>query len=409
MNIQKIYVENAVIDEALTRQILQRNSQAKIINIERYKELPKAEIADTDLVLINYRGRFLEKCPGTKDHICCNYYIINWAIGCPYNCTYCYLHGYKNFPGIIVHANTSQIIFEVKEMADKNPDRQIRIGTGEFTDSIALEQATGFNSLILPELLKIDNVVVELKTKCGDLFELKAESSKLKAQSSKAAAAPPQILRSAAQNDAAVRNARERSLSTKDLKTYRLNDLKTKNPTTNHQPLSTNLIFAWSVNPPEIIASDEIGAATLPDRLKAAQQCQQAGYQVSLHLDPIICYEGWETGYKQTIDEIFKYLDPNGIAWISMGALRFNPKVKKAALQKFPQTRIYYGELLPGIDGKLRYFRPLRVVMFKQVYSWLREYAPKTAIYLCMESPEVWREVFGSTVSFGGELRSLFG
>ncbi|MFC1595904.1 dihydrolipoyl dehydrogenase family protein [Candidatus Margulisiibacteriota bacterium] len=50
---------------------------------------------------------------------------------------------------------------------------------------------------------------------------------------------PPQILRSAAQNDVTVGNAHESSLSTNDLKTYRLNDLKTNKPTTNHQPLTT--------------------------------------------------------------------------------------------------------------------------------------------------------------------------
>ncbi|MFH1429356.1 MAG: spore photoproduct lyase family protein [Candidatus Margulisiibacteriota bacterium] len=351
-----IYIENAVKEQPLTIQILERNPDAQVNYIDRYKELPKDQIFEDDFVLINYKGRFLEKCPGTQKHICCNYYVINWAVGCPYNCTYCYLHGYKNFPGIIIHANTSDMLTEIDSALAASPERIFRIGTGEFTDSVALESATGFNTLVLPEILKHKNAVVELKTKCGNIDEIL--SSEL---------------------------------------------------TTDNSQLTTNLIFAWSLNPPEVTAADELGAATLEERLQAARKCRDAGYRVSFHFDPIIDYPGWEEGYKETIKKIFDYVNPEDIAWISMGTLRFNPKVKKAALEKFPQTIIYYGELLPGIDGKLRYFKPMRVEMFKQVYAWLREYAPEAMIYLCMESPEVWQEVFGARQYRNEKMSYLFG
>ncbi|MFC1478301.1 radical SAM protein [Candidatus Margulisiibacteriota bacterium] len=352
---KNIYIEKAVKDQPLTKQILKRNPDALVHYIERYKELPKDKISEDDYVLINYKGRFLEKCPGTQKHICCNYYVINWAVGCPYNCTYCYLHGYKNFPGIIIHANTSDMLAEIDSVLSSAPDRIFRIGTGEFTDSVALEESTGFNTLVLSEILKHKNAVVELKTKCGNIDK---------------------ILECVIPHSA-IRNP--------------------------------NLVFAWSLNPPEVTAAEELGAATLEERLQAAQKCCEAGYQVSFHFDPIIDYDGWETGYRETIKKIFDYIKPEDIAWISMGALRFNPKVKKAALEKFPETKIYYGELLPGIDGKLRYFKPMRVEMFKQVYAWLREYAPEAMIYLCMESPEVWQEVFGNRQYRDHKMAYLFG
>jgi spore photoproduct lyase len=46
-------------------------------------------------------------------------------------------------------------------------------------------------------------------------------------------------------------------------------------------------------------------------------------------------------------------------------------------------------------DGKLRYFKDLRVEMYGRLRQWLEEAAPGAQLYLCMESPRVWREVFG--------------
>ena len=50
------------------------------------------------LLLTVQKGRFFEPCPGTPDYICCGYYVLNTAVGCPYDCTYCYLNTYQNVP-----------------------------------------------------------------------------------------------------------------------------------------------------------------------------------------------------------------------------------------------------------------------------------------------------------------------
>ena len=46
-------------------------------------------------------------------------------------------------------------------------------------------------------------------------------------------------------------------------------------------------------------------------------------------------------------------------------------------------------------DGKLRYFKSLRVEMYARLREWLSQAAPEAFLYLCMESPRVWQEVFG--------------
>jgi spore photoproduct lyase len=53
-------------------------------------------------------------------------------------------------------------------------------------------------------------------------------------------------------------------------------------------------------------------------------------------------------------------------------------------------------ELFPGADGKLRYFKPLRLEMYAKMLSWMRRYTARPRLYLCMESPDIWQRVFGS-------------
>jgi spore photoproduct lyase len=57
-----------------------------------------------------------------------------------------------------------------------------------------------------------------------------------------------------------------------------------------------------------------------------------------------------------------------------------------------------------GPDGKLRYFQPLRVAMYRKMLGWMRRAAPTVKVYLCMESREVWRQVFGYAPSCEKEL-----
>jgi spore photoproduct lyase len=57
-------------------------------------------------------------------------------------------------------------------------------------------------------------------------------------------------------------------------------------------------------------------------------------------------------------------------------------------------------------DGKMRYFKDVRVEMYSLLREWLAEVLPGVQLYLCMESPRVWREVFGFAPE-GEELAHL--
>jgi len=62
------------------------------------------------------------------------------------------------------------------------------------------------------------------------------------------------------------------------------------------------------------------------------------------------------------------------------------------------------GEQVLCPDGKFRYFQALRIGMYRKMVGWLRHSAPLAPIYLCMESSEVWKQVFGFAPACEKEL-----
>jgi spore photoproduct lyase len=158
------------------------------------------------------------------------------------------------------------------------------------------------------------------------------------------------------------------------------------------------------MNPQAVIDRDEHGTASLRERLRAARRCQDAGYRLGFHFDPMIEYPGWESDYEETVEQTLAAVDWRRIAWISLGVLRETPGLKRLMRRRFPGTQLLTGEQVLCPDGKLRYFQPLRVRMYRDMVRWIRRAAPTVRIYLCMESREVWEQVFGFAPACEKEL-----
>ncbi len=106
--------------------------------------------------------------------------------------------------------------------------------------------------------------------------------------------------------------------------------------------------------------------------------------------------------------QLLARIDTKRIAWISLGGFRYPPQLKGIARERFPEARIFLGELFPGRDGKFRYLKEIRIEMYRKMVEWLREGDPDLFIYLCMESQEVWEKVFGWSPSNSSHLNHLF-
>ena len=101
------------------------------------------------LYLCRNRGSFFKPCPGTAEYTCCGYYVLNVGMNCPMDCVYCILQAYLNQPWITAYVNTDDMITELDAELDGKPEQFFRIGTGEFADSLALENVTGLSKLLI--------------------------------------------------------------------------------------------------------------------------------------------------------------------------------------------------------------------------------------------------------------------
>jgi len=182
-------------------------------------------------------------------------------------------------------------------------------------------------------------------------------------------------------------------------------ELKTKTTHVDHLldiPMKGNTLIAFSLNAREIQEQEEGKSASIEERIAAALRAAEAGYNLAFHFDPIVRFPGWEEGYLYTIDRL-KEVPSDRIRWISLGTLRFT-----GALRDRMEDRPYlFEEFVPCRDGKYRYLQPIRI----QMYRWfLKELSAQThaPIYLCMESVDVWKGVYGRLPMKMDSFRDIF-
>ncbi len=352
--ITTLHVEEQCLHLPYTREIIERTNLP--VRVIREGESPQITGRYPDnlsqgkhhLLLAKNRGTFFKPCPGTREYRCCGYQVLNIGMGCPMDCVYCILQAYLNNPWISFFVNIEDLFVEVEQGIQSSKDEFFRIGTGEFTDSLALDSLTGLSRRLVEFMSRQSRAVLELKTKSAVIDNLQG---------------------------------------------------------LDHQGRT---IVAWSLNSPTIMAAEEIRTATLEERLAAAARCADWGYRLAFHFDPIIYHKGWQEGYRYTIKTLFSRVPADRIAWISLGALRYLPALKTIAIDRFPGSRFFYEEFIDGLDGKCRYFRDQRVEMYKLIADELAKYtASNTCMYFCMENDTIWKQVFGFCPNDRGGLGAM--
>ncbi|HMK75373.1 MAG TPA: hypothetical protein VK568_04220 [Thermodesulfobacteriota bacterium] len=356
LQFEKIYLDEKAGKDPVSETILKAlpNIPVETIRDKRYLIKQFSSMSDPigigkrHLLITHFYGRRLKPCPGTSNHICCGYYVINAVTNCPMDCSYCVLQGYLNNPFLTLYTNWDDLLEEINDFLSRDQSSLLRLGTGELSDSLALESIFPVSQFLIDFFSKRQKAVLELKTKSANIDSLLGLDHRGKT------------------------------------------------------------VISWSLNPPRMIEEEEMRTAPLKERIDAARRCQEKGYPLGFHFDPILYHEGWEKEYQETIYQLFKQIDPRRIVWISLGGFRYPPQLKAIAEERFPKTEVFLGELFPGRDGKFRYLKEIRVDMYRKMAGWLSEADPGLFVYLCMESKEVWERVFGWTPESSRHLNQMF-
>ncbi len=287
------------------------------------------------LRLLPFPGQILKPCPGTREYLCCGYQILNIGTNCPLNCSYCILQAYFNQPSLRVFVNVEQQLEGIRKALHFSGRKIFRIGTGEFTDSLALDPIVKWTQVLPSFVAEHENVVLEFKTKTVSIEGLLSS-------------------------------------------TYR-----------------DRIVVSWSLNSPSIAATEEHGAPSIRKRLEAARTCQREGFTLGFHFDPLIEHPSWKDEYARTMDLLDHFVDPSKVIWISLGCLRYMPSLKGVIRKRFPESHILDGEFVPGLDGKMRYIKPVRAEMYSFMKKKLAQWGMESGVYLCMESRDVWQKALG--------------
>ena len=311
------------------------------VNSLRARGLRSKEV----VILKKFMGRMFQRCPGSAGVVCCNYMLINTGFNCLYDCAYCFLNSYLNSFGIVQFINPEISFAELAGTAAE--DEIIRIGTGEFTDSLMLDEVSGIGASCVAGASNYPNVFLELKTKSDNIRHLL--------------------------------------------------DIKDKG----------NAVLAWTLNTDRNITRFEADTASLNRRIAAAIAAAGAGYLIAFHFDPIILYDGCLPEYRAVIDRVFASIDPGRIAWISLGCFRYGAGFRDA-VRNSPGRALTAAELFPGGDGKYRYLKRARIGAYRGILERIRDYGDEVFVYLCMETEDVWREVFGTSYRSSRDLERAF-
>jgi len=338
---ERIIIDKNVSNEPLTEHICERFTDVPKIFVENYA-WHKDELENDSMLnpltsgkktlhLKHFKGKSIKSCPGfSNELLCCNYLTLDIIENCPFECTYCILQAFLNKPVITIHANLSEILGQVTELTSLHPNVLHRICTGEHSDSLALDHVLSINEHIIRFFSKIPNALLELKTKSKNVEHLL--------------------------------------------------DI----------PHGGKTLISWSVNPDSIVEQEEHKTARLHERLKAAKLASEAGYKVAFHFDPLIYYSNWEKDYQNLVDQIFDSVPQDRIAWISFGTLRYISSLKSIVKTRFPNSNIFVGEFVKGVDGKMRYLKKIRQRLYRNVQQRIKKLAPHIPTYICMEKNSVW-------------------
>ena len=323
----------------MSRIYLNKNAEGSIPAINAAKNhdlIPVDDVSEVPddkncVYIAEEHNTFVHRCPATKIYRCCNYYVTDISEGCPFDCTYCILQAYLNHEYIKVYSGFERVRDEILNMPK---DDFYRIGTGELTDSLAIDHIFNFTGYISKFVNQSDNILFEFKTKSAN-----------------------------------VKN------------------LLNCNP--------KNIMVSWSLNPQKIMEKEEHGTARIKDRLAAAKECAAAGFGIGFHFDPLIYYDGFEKGYAEVIRRMTESVPESSVKYISVSTFRFIPELLDIVRQKFDRSLLLESEYVRSLDGKMRYFKTRRFYMLDFFVKEVRKYWKDAFIYFCMEHDTVWKRIFG--------------
>ena len=338
---KKIFIEKEAVNSPVTKQIINKLPDVTVEYIDDYRNI-RIEGNTTDdvyieskecLAVARKKGGLVKEFRCRDGIIGNTEYFISHGNNCNLDCEYCFLQSYFDNAVPTVFINHDEILTAIKDVLLAAGDKKTVFHAGELCDALAFDDLTGLSRKLISLFSEYPNAGLELRTKTTTIENLLTISS------------------------------------------------------------SSNIVISWTFSPQLIVDAYEHKTPPLEERVRAAGEVQRAGYNVGICLDPIILCEDWFNNYKSMLEMLFDRLDIAKIKFVSLGGFRYLPSLTRVIRDRNPETNLLLGEFVPCIDGKYRYFRPIRVEVYREIGKAIREITRDAKMSLCMETPEVWNGV----------------
>ena len=335
---KKIFIEKEVVNSPVTKQIINKLPDVTVEYIDDYRNI-RIEGNTTDdvyieskecLAIARKKGGLVKEFRCRDGIIGNTEYFISHGNNCNLDCEYCFLQSYFDNAVPTVFINHDEILTAIKDVLLAAGDKKTVFHAGELCDALAFDDLTGLSRKLIPLFSEYPNAGLELRTKTTTIENLLTISS------------------------------------------------------------SSNIVISWTFSPQLIVDAYEHKTPPLEERVWAAGKVQRAGYNIGICLDPIILCEDWFNNYKSMLEMLFDRLDIAKIKYVSLGGFRYLPSLTRVIRDRNPESNLLLGEFVPCIDGKYRYFRPIRVEVYREIGKAIREITRDVKMSLCMETPEVW-------------------
>ena len=321
-----IYVEKKILDNKNTLEILSKFRDAKIIEIDNYKEVFSSNNQDfhlqklgQNLILASNKPNMIyEGAVVCEDFENDNFYYTSSIINCVYDCEYCYLQGVYSSGNIVIFVDIEKVFEEVEELYNKL--KSLYLCVSYDTDLLAIENICSFSEKWYHFIKDKKDLKIELRTKSANIDKFL-------------------------------------NLDVLD-----------------------NFIIAFTLSPKDIALKNEKYTASFKNRVKAIKELQNKGWKVRICIDPLIYTDDFEKNYSEMIEYLFSEIDKNKVIDVSIGVFRTSKEyLKKMRNQNRKSEILYYP--FECIDGVYTYSDKLKSYMIDFIKEKFLKYVNIERIY----------------------------
>ncbi|MCR4715661.1 MAG: radical SAM protein [Lachnospiraceae bacterium] len=325
-----IYVEEAVFDLEIVKNIISSFKHVKVIPIRHYKDVFNKNSQNSltqkeaiKLILAAKPDNFIY--PGAK--VCqsfgnANFYYASSAMNCIFDCEYCYLKGFYPSSNVVIFVNEDDMFNELTDILKNGP---AYISISYDTDLLPFEPLTHHIRHWMEFVDEHKDLTIEIRTK--------SSNGKILSEISKG-----------------IKNL-------------------------------DRVIIAFSMSPKGIAEAYEKRTPSLMARIECAMVAKKAGYPIRIAFDPMIYESNWKDHYKGLIATLDRYLDLKSLKDVSVGSFRIPKDYLKRMRKRDPSSVIaqFPYEL---DDGVYHYSDELMEEMESMMVRELERYIPSEKIFL---------------------------